>query len=182
MTYCLPPGCPRQRWQHAGPRDQGSGARRGWAQACHGRLREHLRAIVVRHGKSSWVRDRVPLSVISAKVKLADLCKSMLSEYTSVDNARRGSPEKKSVSARWVRSVCRRAEMRRRAEVRFQGSPADRQRPHARCRPAQDRRYCPWSALDEMKSVLLCDGWREVDAYRHSRARTAWRRSWRRPW
>jgi hypothetical protein len=29
---------------------------------------------------------------------------------------------------------------------------------------------------------LLCDGWREVDAYRHSRARTAWRRSWRRPW
>lgn len=42
----------------------------------------------------------VPLSVISAKVKLADLCKSMLSEYTRVLNARRGSPEKKSVSAR----------------------------------------------------------------------------------
>jgi hypothetical protein len=42
----------------------------------------------------------LPLSVISAKVKLADLCKSMLSEYTRVLNARRGSPEKKSVSAR----------------------------------------------------------------------------------
>jgi len=39
-------------------------------------------------------------SVISAKVKLADRCKSMLSEYTRVLNARRGSPEKKSVSAR----------------------------------------------------------------------------------
>ena len=38
--------------------------------------------------------------MISAKVKLADLCKSMLSEYTRVLNARRGSPEKKSVSAR----------------------------------------------------------------------------------
>jgi hypothetical protein len=46
-------------------------------------------------------QGNVPLSVISAKVKLADLCKSMLSEYTSVLNARRGSPEKKSVSARW---------------------------------------------------------------------------------
>lgn len=39
-------------------------------------------------------------SVISAKVKLADRCRSMLSEYTSVLSARRGSPEKKSVSAR----------------------------------------------------------------------------------
>lgn len=44
----------------------------------------------------------VPLSVISANVKLADRCKSMLSEYTRVLNARRGSPEKKSVSARYV--------------------------------------------------------------------------------
>ena len=41
------------------------------------------------------------LSVISAKVKLADRCKSMLSEYTRVLNARKGSPEKKSVSARY---------------------------------------------------------------------------------
>jgi hypothetical protein len=44
----------------------------------------------------------IPLSVISAKVKLADRCKSILSEYTSVLSARRGSPEKKSVSARCV--------------------------------------------------------------------------------
>ena len=49
---------------------------------------------------------RVPRSVISAKVKLADRCKSMLSEYTSVLKARRGSPEKKSVSARCRRSEC----------------------------------------------------------------------------
>lgn len=47
----------------------------------------------------------VPLSVISAKVKLADLCKSMLSEYTRVLNALRGAPEKKSVSARCSGSV-----------------------------------------------------------------------------
>jgi hypothetical protein len=47
----------------------------------------------------------VPRSVISAKVKLADRCKSMLSEYTRVLNARRGSPEKKSVSARCEESV-----------------------------------------------------------------------------
>lgn len=46
------------------------------------------------------MRRQVPLSVISANVKLADRCKSMLSEYTRVLNARRGSPEKKSVSAR----------------------------------------------------------------------------------
>jgi hypothetical protein len=54
-------------------------------------------------------RVQVPRSVISAKVKLADRCKSMLSEYTRVLNARRGSPEKKSVSARWTKSVYGRA-------------------------------------------------------------------------
>jgi hypothetical protein len=41
-----------------------------------------------------------PRSVISAKVRLALRCRSTLSEYTSVLSARRGSPEKKSVSAR----------------------------------------------------------------------------------
>ena len=46
------------------------------------------------------VPGHVPRSVISANVKLADRCRSMLSEYTSVLSARRGSPEKKSVSAR----------------------------------------------------------------------------------
>ena len=49
----------------------------------------------------SWRRGGLPLSVISANVKLALRCKSMLSEYTNVLNARRGSPEKKSVSALW---------------------------------------------------------------------------------
>lgn len=48
---------------------------------------------------ASW-QGCIPLSVISANVKLADRCKSMLSEYTRVLSARRGSPEKKSVSAR----------------------------------------------------------------------------------
>ena len=46
------------------------------------------------------MQTAVPRSVISAKVKLADRCKSMLSEYTRVLNARRGSPEKKAVSPR----------------------------------------------------------------------------------
>lgn len=40
----------------------------------------------------------MPLSVISAKVKLALRCRSRLSEKTRVLSARRGSPEKKSVS------------------------------------------------------------------------------------
>lgn len=43
----------------------------------------------------------VPRSVISANVKLALRWRSMLSEKTSVLRARRGSPEKKSVSPRW---------------------------------------------------------------------------------
>ena len=169
MTYCLPPGCPRQRWQHAGPRDQGSGARRGWAQACHGRLREHLRAIVVRHGKSSWVRDRVPLSVISAKVKLADLCKSMLSEYTSVDNARRGSPEKKSVSARCGRQFVETCSIVA-VLIRSRGSPAGRQRLPARCPPAPGRICCLASALHHQRLVMLSDGSGCRDAYRRSRS------------
>lgn len=41
-----------------------------------------------------------PLSVISAKVKLALRCRSTLSENTKVLKARNGSPEKKSVSPR----------------------------------------------------------------------------------
>jgi hypothetical protein len=55
----------------------------------------------------SWSTSLTSRSVISAKVKLADRCKSMFSEYTRVLNARRGSPEKKSVSARCERSVYR---------------------------------------------------------------------------
>lgn len=54
----------------------------------------------------SWSTWRTSRSVISAKVKLADRCRSMLSEYTRVLNARRGSPVKKSVSARCAESVC----------------------------------------------------------------------------
>lgn len=48
-----------------------------------------------------------PLSVISAKVKLALRCRSMLCEYTRVLRALRGSPVKKSVSCR-----CRRASVK----------------------------------------------------------------------
>lgn len=46
-------------------------------------------------------RSCSPRSVISANVKLADRCRSTLSEYTSVVRASNGGPEKKSVSARW---------------------------------------------------------------------------------
>lgn len=42
----------------------------------------------------------IPRSVISAKVRLALRCKSILSEKTKVLRARNGSPEKKSVSPR----------------------------------------------------------------------------------
>jgi hypothetical protein len=47
----------------------------------------------------------VPLSVISAKVKLALRCRSTLSENTRVLKARNGSPEKKSVSPRCISSA-----------------------------------------------------------------------------
>jgi len=47
-----------------------------------------------------------PLSVISAKVKLALLWRSTLSEKTSVLSARKGSPEKKSVSPRYSYQSC----------------------------------------------------------------------------
>jgi len=43
----------------------------------------------------------VPRSVISAKVRLALLWRSIFSEKTRVLKARSGSPEKKSVSPRW---------------------------------------------------------------------------------
>lgn len=116
--------------------------------------------IVVRNWRSHDVQSQVPLSVISAKVKLADLCKSMLSEYTSVDNARRGSPEKKSVSARWKRSVCGHAAQRWRVELHFQESPGDRRQLHARCRPAQGRRCCLWSVLCKTILAMLDNGMR----------------------
>lgn len=64
------------------------------------RTSEGAELAMARFGLCIWGR-RIPRSVISAKVKLADRCKSMFSEYTKVLNARRGSPEKKSVSARY---------------------------------------------------------------------------------
>ena len=51
--------------------------------------------------------SHVPRSVISANVRLALRCKSIFSEKTSVLRARRGSPEKKSVSPR-----CKESELR----------------------------------------------------------------------
>lgn len=75
-----------------------------------------------------------PLSVISAKVKLALRCKSILSENTSVLRARSGSPEKKSVSPRWY-SVSRRHSDRSHwgHDKRFRDTGAGRPRPPARC-------------------------------------------------
>jgi hypothetical protein len=54
----------------------------------------------------------------------------------------------------------RRAAQRWRVEVRFQGSPGDRRQLHARCRPAQGRRCCPWSVLWAAMLVMLDDGMR----------------------
>jgi hypothetical protein len=47
------------------------------------------------------LRIDIPRSVISAKVKLALRWRSTLSENTKVLRARKGSPEKKSVSPRY---------------------------------------------------------------------------------
>ncbi len=46
------------------------------------------------------MQRRKPFSVISAKAKAADRCKSTLSEKANVESARNGSPSKKLVSAR----------------------------------------------------------------------------------
>lgn len=62
------------------------------------------RELVGYHAKE-FVWQVVPFSVISAKAKAADLCKSTLSEYASVERARRGSPSKKFVLLRSVQSV-----------------------------------------------------------------------------
>lgn len=96
----------------------------------------------------------------------------MLSEYTSVDSARRGSPEKKSVSARWRRSVNGVAAQSGRVEVRFQGSSGDRQQLRARCQPAQDRRCCPWSGLRDTTLARLDDEMRDGET-RTTAARAA---------
>ena len=53
--------------------------------------------------KGNGYYPNAPRSVISAKVKLALRWRSTLSEYTRVLRARRGSPAKKSVSARYER-------------------------------------------------------------------------------
>lgn len=67
---------------------------------CHGRASPT--------GKASFGKElstsSLPRSVISANVRLALRCRSIFSENTSVLRARSGSPEKKSVSPRWLSS------------------------------------------------------------------------------
>jgi hypothetical protein len=89
----------------------------------------------------------IPRSVISANVKLALRCRSTLSEYTSVLNALKGSPEKKSVSPRCdeVRSIL--CHGRRAGDVRSRGIVASRRRLLVRCPRGRARRGYPWSDL-----------------------------------
>lgn len=77
---------------------------RGWAREWRGLPVVRLEALSV-CGLPTQLTRTVPLSVISAKVKLALLCRSMFWLYTSVLNALRGSPEKKSVSC-LCRPIC----------------------------------------------------------------------------
>lgn len=98
----------------------------------------------------------VPRSVISAKVKLALRWRSMFSENTKVLKARRGSPEKKSVSPRCARSVM--VQLGDEALGRclsaweeyrhFQGTGEGRQRPRVRCRRGRARRGYRGLALE----------------------------------
>lgn len=118
-AYCLLQGSPEQRLQRAVPRYPSSGAEIISARAYRGRLPEHLfwppvsdhacslgiaeevQEIWRGYPARSSLRMYAPRSVISANVRLALLWRSMLSENTRVLRARRGSPEKKSVSPRY---------------------------------------------------------------------------------
>lgn len=66
---------------------------------------DQLSTRILRATGAACPRPNAPRSVISAKVKLALRWRSILSEATKVHRARRGSPEKKSVSPRYSSSV-----------------------------------------------------------------------------
>ena len=99
------------------------------------------------HGPARKYR---PLSVISAKVRLALRCRSILCEYTRVLRACNGSPVKKSVSCLYA-MVSRGASRAWNSKVdqHSRESSTNRRRLPARCRP---RRY----------HSLLCSGLRDI--------------------
>ena len=87
-------------------------------------------------------RSHIPRSVISANVRLALRWRSIFSENTSVLRARSGSPEKKSVSPRWVAVSSPFAVKIRFISTRHlhsRGIAADRRQPLARYRPEPAR-------------------------------------------
>lgn len=81
-----------------------------------------------------------PLSVISANVRLALRCRSMLSEKTRVLRALRGSPEKKSVSPRWDLSISGAIIKGPERNEHFRDTAGGRRLPPARCRREQARK------------------------------------------
>ena len=97
---------------------------------------------------SYGMRQKVsPLSVISAKVKLALRCKSTLSEKTSVLSARNGSPEKKSVSPR-CSVVSYDGVPGSYDDVRFLSIVTSLPPPPSRCRPELVRISCRGTCLE----------------------------------
>lgn len=90
--------------------------------------------------KSSGQPCHIPRSVISAKVRLALLWRSMFSENTKVLKARRGSPEKKSVSPRCEQESA--SQLTKRSPItdqnglmnqRFRDTVTSQRQPRARC-------------------------------------------------
>jgi hypothetical protein len=102
----------------------------------------------------------IPRSVISAKVKLALRCKSMFSENTSVLSARRGSPEKKSVSPRCIlgkkMSETNQNELRLVVQCsHFRGTVTSPQQLRARCPREQAHTSHRELVLPNLKSASL---------------------------
>lgn len=99
-----------------------------------------LRDIISHHHRWPYPILNVPRSVISAKVKLALRWRSTLSEKTRVLNALRGSPEKKSVSPRYVYRMSLGTWSSRELNIRFLGIGEGQLRPLSRSRPRPVRR------------------------------------------
>lgn len=92
----------------------------------------------------------LPLSVISANVRLALRCRSRLSEYTSVLSACKGGPEKKSTSALYGIVSYDAMLLDECHYERSRGIRAARRLLLARFQPAHCRRVRHWIVLIEL--------------------------------
>jgi hypothetical protein len=182
-TYCSRRGCRGRHSRLAAPRCRGSGAGTGWAPACPGRLLVHL------HG-CYWACCAM---VVGAHTSLCDLGKGQARGALQVDVVRvdQGAQCAEGLAGEEVGfgSLQRRVSMAgsrgqrlAREAVHFRGSPADRRRPPARCRPARDHRCCLSSVLHKTLSSVESKKKLRVRGWTDRRSRRSGNRGRRGPW